>query len=412
MNKFMNRVLLAGLLVAAVLCVGLGLSSFGGADRGMSSVHAQTREPTPTGQPYVTGGPYVVSQPSTDTDGDGVGDTYGRSEVIEIEFEFSEGACGTGAIPLVFQTGSGPTSKREEREASYSGCGPNTVSFSYIVTEEIRDADGFSVLPDSLSLTTYDGYVVGPYIGSVQSDSLQRVDGSLDNSPPSLFGGAPSIIGSPAAEDTYFRGEEIRVVAEFKEEVIVSTAGGRPSIGLEIGGKIRRAQYDPALSFDNGPVFAYTVQAEDVDTDGTIWVLANSLVVPSGSYIRDAQGHDAILSWSVSTGSSYKIDGRLTPTPTHTPTPTPTHTPTPTPTHTPTPTPTLTSTPVPTNTFTPTPTHTPPPTPTNGGGWCNPPSEGDSASVGTVSGNMLLLLGPLAIVGAIKYRRREKWQGG
>ena len=45
-----------------------------------------------------------------------------------------------------------------------------------------------------------------------------------------------------------------------------------------------------------------------------------------------------------------------------------------------------------------------------GSGGCNsndcPPEGG--ASVGTASGNMLLLSGPLAIVGAIKYRRLEK----
>ena len=74
--------------------------------------------------------------------------------------------------------------------------------------------------------------------------------------------------------------------------------------------------------------------------------------------------------------------------------------------------PPATPTPVPTNIpvppFTPTPP-VPTPTPCVSGG-CNsndcPPEGG--ASVGTASGSMLLLLGPLAVVGAIKYRRREK----
>ena len=66
---------------------------------------------------------------------------------------------------------------------------------------------------------------------------------------------------------------------------------------------------------------------------------------------------------------------------------------------------------------TPVPTNTPvPPSPVpaqesggGGGGGCNPlQSGGESASVGTASGSVLLLLGPLAVVGAIKYRRREK----
>ena len=521
--------------MAAVLSVGLGVVSFGGVDRGVPSVHAQA---TPTGYPHATGVTNVVSQPSTDTDGDGIADTYGRSEVIKIELEFSEGACGTGWIPLIFQTGTGPESIRE---ASYSGCTPNTVSFSYTVTEEIRDADGFSIPPNSLSLTTYDGYVVEPYMEPIQAHPLQKVDGSFDNSPPSISGGAPRILNPPLAGDTHFRGEEIWVVAEFKEEVIVDTGGGRPSIGLEIGGELRLAQWE-GPSFGHELLFRYIVQAEDVDTDGVIWVLDNSIYVPTGSYIRDAQGHDADLFWSVSSGSRHKVDGRLPeepPTSIPTPTTAPTHTPRPTATPPPTSTPdpggncapgqpcialhgertevvlgdegglvtfslsirnslarpdmtvslTLqapsgwslygegladecssqcsatykvgsgeqkfveftsrpnqvgqfrfqghlewlfegepephgdtktisvtvkpppTPTPVPTNTPTPpSPTPEPPqPSPTPTGPGCNPlQSGGESASVGTASGSMLLLLGPLAVVGAIKYRRREK----
>ena len=65
-----------------------------------------------------------------------------------------------------------------------------------------------------------------------------------------------------------------------------------------------------------------------------------------------------------------------------------------------------TPTPVPTNTPVP-PSPTPEPLSNGTGIFCSRPAE-DGASVGTVSGNMLLLLGPLAVVGAIKYRRREK----
>ena len=76
-----------------------------------------------------------------------------------------------------------------------------------------------------------------------------------------------------------------------------------------------------------------------------------------------------------------------------------------------------TPTPVPTSTSIPTPVPSPPlsnPAQESGGGGngdCNNLlSGGESASVGTASGSMLLLLGPLAVVGAIKYRRREKRQ--
>ena len=79
-----------------------------------------------------------------------------------------------------------------------------------------------------------------------------------------------------------------------------------------------------------------------------------------------------------------------------------------------------TSTPVPPSTSTLTSENQPTPTPSLPtampsrvpDGDCEPGScnncPQESASVGTASGSMLLLLGPLAIVGAIKYRRREK----
>ena len=72
-----------------------------------------------------------------------------------------------------------------------------------------------------------------------------------------------------------------------------------------------------------------------------------------------------------------------------------------------------TPTPVPTNTPVPPSTPTPPvptPTPCVSGGCNSNDCPQDGASVGTASGTMLLLLGPLAVVGAIKYRRREKQQ--
>ena len=262
--------------------------------------------------PYVVGKPTIVSRPSHDSDGDGAADTYGPTDIIEIEVRFSEQVCGTGSIYFTLQTGNGP---ENEVEAGYSGCSPNAVYFSrQIDGKDLRDGDGISIPANAIrGLVTHDGVVPNTAHPAVPADPNHKFDGSLltDRRPPTL-NGAPSIWNDPVDGNTFRRGEVIEVEARFSEPVTVRTRGGLPTIGLEIGDVTRRAKYSSMDSSDTVLVFVYTVQAGDKDDDRTVWVPAASIIVPSGSAITDLAGNDALISyeyWSVSSGSPVKVDG-------------------------------------------------------------------------------------------------------
>ena len=293
------------ILVAFLLLVVMALISAGGAGL-VNPAHAQ--DPAPV--PRLVSGPTIVSEPGVDSDGDGRNDTYGPSDIIEFRVGFSEQVCGWGMLSLTFQTGTGPSTVKN---AEYGGCGPDAVFFEYQVGPGDTDLDGVSVAANSISLRTYDEVVPDAAHDAVPSNPDHKVNGSLpDTTPPSIGGGAPRISNSPSSGDTYTRGEDIQVEAGFTDPVVVNTSGGLPTIELEIGGETRRAQYDASESDGPRLVFAYTVQAEDRDDDGEVWVVADSLVVPSGSSIKDAAGNLANLSWKVSSGGLFKVEAGFT----------------------------------------------------------------------------------------------------
>ena len=270
-----------------------------------------------TGAPVITSGPEFISEPSIDSNGDGQKDTYGPNEIVSIRVGFSEQVCGSGDLALSFQTGSGPT---VVRNAEYCGCGggisgiKHYVYFCYQVDQGDRDGDGLAIATNAISLRSYSGVVPNAEHEAVPSRANHRVDGSRsDESPPSVGPAAPGIYGRPLAGDTYRRGETIRIEVTFTKNVVVNTSGGLPTVGLEIGGNVRRAQYAVEESESDRLVFTYTVQAGDRDTDGEVWVPADSLILPAGSSIKDLAGNDALLSWSVSSGRQVYVDGSSTP---------------------------------------------------------------------------------------------------
>ena len=132
-----------------------------------------------------------------------------------------------------------------------------------------------------------------------------------DVTPPRLAGAAPRVVNDPLNGDTFGRGEGILTEMVFLEDVLVRTEGGPPTLELELGlgGETRTARYSEEWSGGNRLTFIYTVRAGDL-YEGTVWVRAGSLVVPTGSSITDAAGNDADLSrWNTSAGRQLKIDG-------------------------------------------------------------------------------------------------------
>ena len=126
-----------------------------------------------------------------------------------------------------------------------------------------------------------------------------------------MAGAAPRVVNDPLNGDAFGRGEDILTEMVFLEDVLVRTGGGPPTLELELGegGETRTARYSEEWSGGNRLTFIYTVRAGDL-YEGTVWVRAGSLVVPTGSSITDAAGNDADLSrWNVSAGRQLKMDG-------------------------------------------------------------------------------------------------------
>ncbi len=120
-----------------------------------------------------------------------------------------------------------------------------------------------------------------------------------------------------AATDTYGAGEQIRFTVTFSHAVEVSAS--RPHFEFALGSSGSTVDTEAAYESGSGTtalVFAYTVQASDMDDDG-IWIgnQSRTIMLDAGEYIR-AVGTtlDAVLTHAeLGTQSGHKVDGSQTP---------------------------------------------------------------------------------------------------
>ena len=117
-----------------------------------------------------------------------------------------------------------------------------------------------------------------------------------------------SIVSVPQADDTYRAGETIEVAVIFGDTVLVDTAGGTPAIEIDFNTSARSGAAVYARgSGTNRLVFAYTVVAEDEDTDGLSIAGGDNLALGGGT-IASVFGARALLPHD-SVVSSHKVDG-------------------------------------------------------------------------------------------------------
>ena len=253
-----------------------------------------------------------------DSDSDAVMDTYVPTGIIEIEVGLSRNYIGdyiagsdyitSGYIALTLQTGSGPA---VVRRAEHGWNGPSTVGFEYQVTEDDMDEDGVSIAANAIRFETASGVELFLLHEAVPSQPNHRVDGSLADTVPPEYDGWGGICNNPVDGNTFRRDEVIWVCARFTEAVIVNTAGGAPTLEIEIGSNNRQAVYDSGSNDGRELFFIYTVAADDYDLDGVVWVPAGSLSIPLGSSITDEAGNNVdISSWiGLSAGSPVRVNG-------------------------------------------------------------------------------------------------------
>ena len=246
------------------------------------------------------------------------GDTYRPGETIEVKVTFDQFVSLSGT-PQVALTIGGQTRLAAYSDARGSG-GITDLHFEYVVQDEDRDDDGIGIAADAVRLN---GATITAAGGStnavlthpaVPADATRKVGAAP---PPPPADGAPTVSGvsffsTPASGGTYQRGDTIEVRVDFDRAVAVT---GAPRVNLTVGARTRAAAFDARLSgtsFGRSALslfFAYTVQAEDRDTDG-VSVAANAIRLNGGT-IEAADGstgaglrHDAVAD-----AAGHQVDG-------------------------------------------------------------------------------------------------------
>ena len=143
--------------------------------------------------------------------------------------------------------------------------------------------------------------IVGTYRCCVQSaHTVTILDSAIDSSTVSMQVAAPTITGSPTLSESgtdgaWAAGATVEATLTFSEAVTVDTAGGTPSIGLDLGGTESRSAPYLRGSGTTALVFAYTLTATD-GSHTSLLVPIDSLALNGGAIRSQATSADAALS--------------------------------------------------------------------------------------------------------------------
>ena len=273
--------------------------------------------------------------------------TYRLGEQIRVGVKFYEAVTVTGTPQIGLTIGS------TTRQATYDTAriqGTYLV-FTYTVQATDVDRDGISITADALTLNggtirLASDATTTPALGHAavtgEWERTPRVDGGRGVNPggggptpggggptpggggPTPGGGGPTpggggnpepslrvsdlaFTGTPAREETYRLGEQIRVAVTFSDAVTVT---GTPQVGLTVGAATRQATYDATRSKGTLLTFTYTVQGTDADPDG-ISITADALTLNSGtiSLASDTTTAAALRHAALATDDTRKVDG-------------------------------------------------------------------------------------------------------
>ena len=164
------------------------------------------------------------------------GDTYGVTEIVEIEVSFTEAVKVSGSPYLSLTIGT------QTRQASNHRTGflSPYLTFRYVVQASDTDANGISIGANSIALNGGTIQDSGGNNANLDHDAVgdvasRKVDGSIDH-PPTIR----RIWYWPKRQrtNTYGATEAIDVEVDFSETVTVI---GNPQLGLTIGAQTRQA---------------------------------------------------------------------------------------------------------------------------------------------------------------------------
>ena len=144
--------------------------------------------------------------------------------------------------------------------------------------------------------------------GGEQARNPRRLTGHYavvvqDIDPPVV--NAVELTSDPGPDNRYDAGDVIDVTVTFGEEVVLA---GTASLDLVIGPRVRSAETtSPGMEADASLAFRYTVQTDDLDTDG-VSIPSGELRLEDQATIQDLAMNDALLDFSgVSDQSGHNV---------------------------------------------------------------------------------------------------------
>ena len=230
---------------------------------------------------------------------------YAIGDVIEFGVTFDRNVTVTGSPSMTISLGS-DTHKRTAQYARISG---NQVIFNYTVQEGDESTQGVNVPAGSISLGDNDSIASGELnadlaLPALASQSDHKVDGIRPTVRISKL--MPTTKTYPFGPDARYGGEDMILVNIKFSEKVAYPRYLPPSVSLDFDGDTRFA----TSTCRRDGYYSYDIRRGDFDSDG-IALTANSLIVPSGGYIKDLVGNDAVLAHSGHTpGREFKVDAR------------------------------------------------------------------------------------------------------
>ncbi|MFB9865004.1 Ig-like domain-containing protein [Rufibacter immobilis] len=217
---------------------------------------------------------------------------YKAGQALEFTVVFSENIIVTGTSSTL-----GVTIGSAAKEAVYISKTANALTYRYTVQAGDLDTDGIALSGVRLSSST-----IKDVNGNNANLTLTNV-GSMAN--VLIDAVMPTVVQvTLPADKTYKAGEELLFKVKMSE--VVSVQDAQPTLDITIGTVTRKAGLN-LNNVQNGfseLMFAYTVQAGDLDTNG----IELGEIEFAGARITDAAGNTANLAFTSGSTAGIKVD--------------------------------------------------------------------------------------------------------
>jgi hypothetical protein len=165
-----------------------------------------------------------------------------------------------------------------------------TLRFRYTVQTGDLDTNGIEILSPVIRPS-------GTFIRDANGNNASTTFTNPSTPNVKVDAVAPTIVQvTPPANGRYVTGQVLDILVKFSEPVNVGTTStAKPYIRLRIGSVIRNAVFH---SKPNSTTlrFRYVIQSSDRDTNGI--EILSPIMRPTGTFIRDLAGNDAIVSFA------------------------------------------------------------------------------------------------------------------